>query len=153
MQPPVLPSEVDRNTFPEIDDQKLKALYSDHRSIQAVSILWILGSIVCLLIGIGITVSHDADVDPLNNYLTGGAFIGGSLFYLVFTISVVKRLSWGRAAGMVLCVLSLPGFPVGTIVGVLGLVSFARSPELFGNNRLNPDELKLEYNQRRKAKK
>ena len=153
MQPPPLPSQALRNTFPEIDDKKLKSLYSDHRSINAISALWILGSIIFLLVGMMVAISRRPEVDPAINYIEGSAFIGFGLLYFAFIIAIYRRVKWARIAGIVWCIICLFGFPLGTILGILGLMAFIRSPELFGKDRLDPDEIKVEYNYRKKNRK
>ncbi len=46
--------------------------------------------------------------------------------YLIAGIGVGRRQNWGRWMAIVLAVLALPGFPVGTIIGGLTIIFMLR---------------------------
>ncbi|MEO6053342.1 MAG: hypothetical protein ABIP97_04950 [Chthoniobacterales bacterium] len=141
-----------RNTFPDIETKKLKKLYNDSRSIRTLTFLWFLGAVV---IEIGVSCMA---------FLPGNLSIGGRIawfvpvtlyaaFVFITAFGCLKRRGWGRICGIIVCVIALTGFPLGTLIGILGIVALSRSPQLFGPDRLDPDELIVEYKYRKKALK
>jgi len=62
------------------------------------------------------------------------------------------RPSWGRILGVLFCILSLFAIPIGTIVGVLGLIAYGRGSSLFGENRYESKILEDELKYRKKYK-
>jgi hypothetical protein len=80
-------------------------------------------------------------------------FIGLALFYLVAIIGMLKRTSWGRVMGIIVCILTLINIPLGTLIGIVGLFAFIKAPNLFGPGRVPHKDLKTEYKLRKKARK
>ena len=67
------------------------------------------------------------------------------VFYAFAIVGIVKRTSWGRILGIVVCTISLINIPLGTLIGILGLFAFIKSKELFGPNRLTHTDVKLAF--------
>ena len=59
------------------------------------------------------------------------------------------RPAWGAIAGILFCVLLLAGFPLGTFIGILGIVAFASGGSLFGAGRFCHPEVEQEWRRRR----
>ena len=63
---------------------------------------------------------------PFNFLSILGTGIGGFLFLLSIIqflcgYGLIKRKTWGRIYGLILCVLSLINIPIGTIIGIYGI--------------------------------
>jgi len=61
-----------------------------------------------------------------------------------------RRPSWGRIPGVVCCILALFLVPIGTAIGVLGLIAYGRGRDLFGPNRYLHGMLDAEWKYRRR---
>lgn len=76
-----------------------------------------------LLVGIG-TISGEAEAMGILTLV--GTFVGGLMLVLALPglaagYGLLKRRSWGRWLAIIVGVLNLPNFPLGTIVGVYTL--------------------------------
>jgi hypothetical protein len=59
----------------------------------------------------------------LGALLIGALFAGGGgLLSVVVGFGLLKLQNWARWAAIVLAILGLPGFPVGTVIGILILI-------------------------------
>lgn len=135
-------------TLQSLDSKKIKQLYNAQRSINALCILWILGTAVLALYAISQIVRHASQPVAILGIV---GFTSLLLSLNVATlIGIYKRTVWGRVLGMIFCAFSLSAMPLGTIVGILGLIAFVRSGDLFGPGRILPDDLSSEYNRRLK---
>jgi hypothetical protein len=136
-----------RNTFPDIETKKLKQLYNASRSIKALCAIWILGLVFQIVILL--YASFAQGLTPEKRIHAFMFFVPIIVLNLATIIGCFQWASWGRILGAITCILILFGFPLGTILGILGLIAFIRSPELFGRNRLDPDQLIVEYKMRK----
>lgn len=128
-----------------LSTKELKKIFNHSNTIRALIFLWCLGlvfmvlAVVFLLIG-GAMGGKDTD----------GAMVMGVVFLLFAALQGAcvygcwNRLPWGRTFGMVVCALSLPSIPIGTIIGILGLIAFSGGARLFGPKRLTHQQLKAE---------
>lgn len=126
-----------------LDPQKLKQLYNDSRSIYTLCLLWGLAAFIFLMAaGLGMASGRDPLMDRL---LVGSFLLALATLYIVTIVGCSLRVVWGRWCAFVLCILMLFGFPLGTIIGIMGLLALKRSPELFGENRYSRQQLADEY--------
>ena len=103
---------------------------------------------LCVLMAIGLLVLSQIAFTPEST-----TFIDAyTVFLLVGIVGLIPRTSWGRITGIVLCIIMLRNFPVGTAVGIMGLFAFFKAPELFGEGRITHKELRKVYLERRKNK-
>jgi TRAP-type uncharacterized transport system fused permease subunit len=99
-------------------------------------ILGILGIVVAvafLLLGAG-TVATILAEDNSNEARVGAAWAGGCITFIAALFGIMaipsiiagwglqRRKSWARILAIILAILSLPQFPVGTAIGVYALV-------------------------------
>jgi hypothetical protein len=98
-------------------------------------ILSIIGALGALFGGSGIL----AGLIPttLEQSLLGGAAIALGIFLLVLGIFYIataiglwRMRSWARIAVIVLSIISLLNFPIGTIIGVIGIILFGFMPAI-----------------------
>jgi hypothetical protein len=76
-----------------------------------------------------------------------GVVVGLMLFGLcigVAGVGMLLRAGWVRYPAMVLCALYLIGFPLGTILGVFGLLALVKGRRMFGRHRLTVAEVDAE---------
>lgn len=103
-------------------DQHVKIL--GWLNIIGAALFIVIGAFVfLLLVGIG-AASGDAEAVPILTLVA--TFVGG--FMLVMALpglaagfGLLKRRSWGRILALVVGVLNIPNFPLGTIIGVYSL--------------------------------
>lgn len=140
-------AENGRTEFPELSTRELKRLFNHNSSITALSVLWILGAI--LTIGLAVV---EASSPEGSGMVLAGVLVGIALFQLVTVVGCFRREPWARVCGIVVCVLMLVNIPIGTLLGLLGLVAFARGAPLFGPGRYVGKELKAELKHRKRNK-
>lgn len=131
-----------------LDDKTLKKHYNNSRSISALTFLFGLGALGCIVLvvsGSRMVQNENGSLGPLY-----GIFAGAAVLNLVTMIGLIRRAPWGRVLGIICCVPTLINFPIGTAIGVLGIVALAGSPQLFGPDRLNPKELAAEIKARKR---
>jgi hypothetical protein len=122
----------------------LKKLFNHSHTIRALIFLWCLGlTLLTLFIPFMLFDSSKGS----NN--TDGSLMLLVLVPLFFLqVGAVygcwNRLPWGRTVGIIICVLSLPSVPIGTAIGILGIIAFAKAKRLFGPDRLTHTQLKAE---------
>ena len=131
--------------FGELDDKAFKKLY--YRSCNVTGIAFLLGLALLAIVGAATLVRGEEGV------FNTPILIGLAAFYLVTLIGLIKRTSWGRILGIIVCVLSLISIPIGTIIGIMGLFAFIGAPNLFGPDRIPHKELKAEFKMRKKRRK
>ena len=138
-------------TFPEIETQRLRQLYSASRWIQGIWGLTILAVVVDVGALVFLANGGDGYGSGEARAIAMGLLGLGLAVHLGFLIGWARRAKWARPNGIVLCVLALFVPPFGTVIGIFGLVAFARSAELFGSERRETWEVAAEYRARKKA--
>lgn len=131
----------------ELGFPELKKLYSATVNIRVLAALYGLGT---LLYGVLAAVSLDSE--PELPWLPA-VFLLLALLSLVACITNYTRAAAGRPLGMTLCALNLFSFPIGTVIGVVGLIAYSRGARLFGAGRLPHRDVVAAYKQRRKARR
>ncbi len=131
--------------FKEMPFKQLRKLYYRSSNISAIAGLQILGSVVVLAMLVW----------------WGGPRLGLELnwwialllvFNIVSAVGIILRTVWGRVLGIIACSLMLLNFFIGTIIGIIGIIAFATSPKLFGEDRIKHGDLKREFNHRKRNK-
>jgi len=70
------------------------------------------------------------------------------LAFLFAAIGCFTRDDWARICGIIICCLLLLNIPIGTLIGIFGLIAFIRGKKLFGPGRLDPKTIKAELRYR-----
>ena len=135
------------------DDKMFKKLYYRSCSISFIAFLVLLGAIVMLVLGILFEVKGKDGFVPPQGEGFGSGLIAIGIIYLVASIGIYIRSIWGRIAGIIVSVLALMNFPLGTIFGVVGLFAFGFSSVLFGHNRIKHAELKKAFKEMKARQK
>lgn len=63
------------------------------------------------------------------------------------------RPRWGRVVGFIACAVNMIGFPLGTLIGALGLYAYYRGDKLFGPERFLHNDVVAAYKARSAAKR
>ncbi len=71
------------------------------------------------------------------------------LILLLAAAGTVIRKSWYDILGIILCIISLIGFPIGTLLGIWGLTALNPNNNLFGKQRYFNKDISREYKLRR----
>ena len=74
------------------------------------------------------------------------------VFYGFAVAGLAMRTDWGRVLGIIACIISLISVPLGTIVGIVGLVAFFKAKILFGPDRVTHKVVKEAYMELKRAK-
>jgi uncharacterized membrane protein (DUF2068 family) len=128
-----------RSTLDFFKASELKELFMDQH-IKIIAVLFIILGVISIVVAIGFFVlgagvaatilSQDQSPDGQ----LGAAWGGGCITFIAALIALLsipsiiagwglmKRKSWARGLTIVLAVLSLPSFPIGTAIGVYALV-------------------------------
>jgi hypothetical protein len=130
--------------FNTLDDKTLNKLYYRSCNVSGIALLLSFGLVVLAVL---------IAMPEVDLALPKPVFMGLAVFYLVAIIGMLKRTTWGRVMGIIVCILSLLSIPLGTVIGVVGLFAFIKAPDLFGPGRVRHKDLKTEFKLRKKAKK
>ena len=137
--------------FADYTIKDLKKLYNHSRTIRMLVILWCFSILFSVLIIVVLTATT----------LKEGELIGLAVIFVWVVIlafqaitvyGTMKRADWGRNCAIIICSIMLLGFPMGTLVGALGLVALVQGKVLFGHDHLEFKLLKEEYKYRKKNK-
>jgi hypothetical protein len=128
----------------EMPFKDLKKLYLASVNIRALGILYGLGAFGLLAGPILLTRGADQWL--------GYVLIASGVVSVAGCVSSYTRPGWGRPVGILLCVLGLLNFPLGTLIGILGLVAYANGRKLFGADRLPHKDVAAVYKVRKKEK-
>jgi len=106
-----------------------------------LAFLFLIGAILSVLIGIGIATSEEEfQFLPIVVFSTWAAV-------LVFARNgILFKKRWGRALGFTVSVLLLPVFPIGTGLGIYGIVILRKAKPLFDLARAQESEGDLRVN-------
>ena len=131
----------------------IRKLYLASVNVRALGVLYAIGAVGVLAL-VGITLSNPAatargGVESLPLALLAG--IG--VIEIAGAVTSFTRPVWGRWLGIVLCVMSLLSFPLGTLIGIIGLIAYAQGGKLFGADRFMHKDVAAVYKQRKKDKK
>lgn len=140
-----------KNDFSRFDTKRLKALYNASRTVRTLCVLWALG--VILLPFVIVVAMGDKEGDPQGRMMGIALVVGLIALKAGAFVGCLKQTEWGRALGIVDCILFLLGFPVGTLIGIIGLVALIPNKELFGPDALDFKALKAEYKLRKQLAK
>lgn len=137
------PPPQSRQLFPELTTKEVKALKDHSTNIRVMGVLWVLTVLLGLFMG------FSSFTENLVGSIISFAF---SIGFAVLVYGCFTRPAWARIPGMVGAALSLPAFPLGTIIGALAMWSFFRGKALFGPERLIPADLAREFKYRKANK-
>lgn len=139
-----LQHSIDQPLLERLSSQKLKVLYRRSRTVKVIAGLWLffgmLFALCAILAMFGVLTPADLS---RSEFVIGSAVL--ALATLIPGIGLIGRAAWGKVAGIGACILSLFGFPVGTLIGVLGLAAIFGAPELFGKHRISHTDIKAAY--------
>lgn len=137
----------ERRAFLDIATPDLKRLRNDSHTIRAVVALIILGlALIGLVVMTAVFTGNGMGAPEL---MVVSVICG---LQAAVMIGLIQRATWGRIAGFISAALMLIGFPIGTLIGILFLISLGRGARLFGPDRLNHKELEAEWKYRKKNK-
>ncbi len=123
--------------------REIKRLYHLSRTISAIAFLLVLG----LVLLIAIFFAYRAILAQLLGIAETPLLMPFLLivtFYVTALVGIIRRPRWGWDMGQLMCGLYLFLFPIGTIIGIVGLVAFARGRDLFGPDRPKYADLRKE---------
>ena len=113
----------------------------------------LMGLVACvitfMLVAGGFMVLGALEGDPVPVWLAGGVgavltviMAVAALPNLVAGYGLLKRRQWGRVLAIVVAIIDLPAFPLGTALGIYTLVILlhGESQTLFSDRRVTPDQ-------------
>ena len=105
-----------------------------------------------LLVGLGSLGASATGSGSASSVVFLAIFLVTGLLSLAACVGAYTRPPWGRVVGMITCGLSLINFPLGTLIGGLGLVAYYRGGKLFGPERFLHNDVTSIYKQRKASK-
>ncbi|HEY8537676.1 MAG TPA: hypothetical protein VIL28_02345, partial [Steroidobacteraceae bacterium] len=133
---------------PTSAEEEIRRAHVKHEaSVRAVGLLYIFGSVllvfsglVLLAMGPSALMPETGELPPGFGYFfadfIGAIYIGLGVFSFIVGRAVRRFRPWARIAGIVLSVLGLAGFPIGTIINAYFLYLFASAK---GRRIFEPD--------------
>jgi hypothetical protein len=133
----------ERCEYKDLDTKTLKRLRNHSHTVRTIGALGALG----ILVGPAIVFfsPSESSFAVVTGVGIGILVLGGLVVYGCWW-----RPSWGRIPGTLYCILSLVGFPIGTAIGVFGLIAFGSGAALFGPARYRHSILESEWKYRKK---
>jgi hypothetical protein len=132
--------------------KQVRKLYLASVNVRALGVIYALGALGL----ISASTFMFADVDPnVRAAIPAGLtafYVGIGIVFVAGTVTSYMRPRWGRWLGIVLCVLMLFNIPLGTAIGIIGLIAYAQGGKLFGRDRLLHTDVAAVYKQRKKDK-
>lgn len=100
--------------------------------VKVLAVIFIIGGICMALLGLvlfgiiagagAISGEQEAVIATgIIGTVLGGVCLAMSIPSLVTGFGLMKRREWARILGIVLCIIQLIGFPIGTAIGIYGL--------------------------------
>ncbi|MBC8022917.1 MAG: hypothetical protein H7Y14_07345 [Burkholderiales bacterium] len=136
----------------EMPFKEVRKLYLASVNIRALGVLYALGAL-SLLATAGITAASPAGTAGPSPPGLIALLIALGIISVAATVSSYTRPKWGRVLGIILCGISLVSFPLGTLIGILGIIAYVQGGKLFGPDRLHHKDVALVYKQRKKDKR
>ena len=133
--------------FKELSFKNLKRLQYHSRTIRAMSYVWLIATPLLFFSLYGLIGLRPSEID-----LNVVKLILLVIYLPLQILLEIKRIAFGRWSGIVLCLITMLVWPIGTIFGLLGLVAYVAGGKLFGENKITHKELEMEYKHRRKNK-
>jgi hypothetical protein len=115
--------------------ENLRKMYHASRNIRAIGFLWLLFG---ALLGI-VALTADLGIEKLLVIF----FVG--LVFVTSGIGAFTRGTFAKFGFTAMCFLQLINIPIGTILGIIGLLAVGRYPAFFGNYRVSHKEIKIAY--------
>lgn len=133
----------------------LRKLYSASSNIRALGGLYGIGAFgsIAALVFLSMAAGAAQQELPYSSTAVLVFVVAVAVIYVAACVSSYTRPRWGRWVGVGICVLSLVSFPLGTLIGALGLVAYARAGKLFGPGRLLHKDVAAVYKERKKEKR
>lgn len=139
-------------TYKQLHTVELNKLYHRSRNIGAIAALCTIGVIVMGFVASMPLIEPNEFQDSESQAVI--AILGSiGLFQLIAAIGLFKRTSWGKILGFVVCAIMLVNIPIGTLIGIVGIIALSQGGDLFGANRITHKELKAEFILRKQQKK
>ena len=140
----------DGSPLAQMERKRFKKLYYRSVNVGTIAFLLIIGVIALAWLLYKQKTIAEANH---NTIIISPIFYISTIFSILAAIGLFMRASWGRIVGIIACALMLINIPIGTIIGIAGLVALFQAPELFGNNRFLHKDLKKEYKKRKREKR
>ena len=144
-------SNVAVNTGPDelwdLSWKDLRNLYYASVNIRALGVLNVAG-VVILAIAFIVPARQATSAAPLYIFLAAAGALS-----LLMAWTAFARPRWGRWFGIVMLVLGLLNFPIGTLISIVGLIAYVRGRRLFGDDRIQHKDLAEVFKQRKVEKK
>ena len=137
----------------ELPAKRVRTLYHASSSIRALGVLYGLGVLSNFATA---ALFLAAPAEKVAESMTKGVLVTVLLalgfLALAACISSFTRPAWGRWVGVVIAIVALLGFPLGTLIGILALVYYAQAKPLFGPGRFTHKEVVEVFKQRKHEK-
>ena len=133
----------------EMPFKELRKIYHASHTIRALGALYALvaigGAAIVMMFGFAVQAgaSRRGDLGPLM------IFFALVLASAAACVTSYTRQEWGRLLGGFLCILMIFLIPVGTVIGVLGLVAYFQAGKVFGPGRFLHKDVVTVYRQRK----
>jgi hypothetical protein len=138
---PAAPANLDvASGLAALDWPSLKRLRNASQNIRALGVLWMLGVVgmsVILVLNFNSPERNAATPSVLLVLLMALGVLG--------IVAVWRRPTWGRMVATIFCCLNLLSIPIGTIIGIIGLIALKRGAPLFGPGRWTHREVEARY--------
>ena len=144
-------SNVAVNTGPEelwdLSWKDLRNLYYASVNIRALGVLNVIG-VAILSLGFLAPAREATSAMPIYVFLGVACAVS-----LLMAWTAFARPRWGRWFGIVMLVLGLLNFPLGTLISIIGLIAYVRARRLFGPDKILHKDLAEVFKQRKAEKK
>ena len=130
----------DTSDLARTSSKAIKTQYYYSLALQQLSIIWLM-SFICIavmLLPIPWLLTIPANVPNI-------ALLVSLVALGLVTLGSFQRTRWGRLIGIILSLLLVSAFPIGSVFGLIGLTIYIRADKLFGATAISHSQLKQEY--------
>lgn len=125
----------------------LKKLRDRSHTIMSVGVYWVLQ--LALVVPASSWIEESSDGLIPAHWTILASFV----LLLPGVIGAFHRGAWARVVGMLTCCICLPAFPIGTALGIFGLIAYVGADKLFGRGRVLHRDLNREWKRRKQLRR
>ena len=131
----------------------LRKLYYASVNIRTIGVLNVIGSLLLIAVLAIPFFTGSASAQPGSLVPVVAFIFVATALSLLVAWTAFARPGWGRWFGIVMLVIGLINFPIGTLISIWGLVAYIQGRRLFGADRLTHKEVADVYKLRKVDKK
>lgn len=117
---------------------QLKKIVVGWHRLVLLSVFWVLAIVAAVFLVPPALAKPESSIAVL---LTVSVML---ILLIAAIVGTMRKTSWGRVVGIIAAIVTMLAFPIGTIIGLLGLWGYADAKPIFGPSGLAYSAVKAE---------